>query len=107
MKRKLFFFCLSVALLTVGVRAQDADHDSVDVLHYSLTLDLGHNVEKQLQGIAEITFVKTRDCGSVSFDLIADSIHPVMLNGVVTRGFSYNADNQATNRCHHRFIDTT
>ena len=94
MKRKLFFFCLSVALLSVEVCAQDAEHDSVDVLHYSLTLDLGHNVEKQLQGIAEITFVKTRDCGSVSFDLIADSIHPVMLNGVVTRGFSYNADDQ-------------
>ena len=92
MKRNLFFL-LSISFLTLGVRAQDAEHDSIDVLHYRLILDVGHTAYKQLQGVAEITFVKTRECGSVTFDLIADSIHPVMLDGVVTRGYSYDADN--------------
>ena len=92
MKRNLFFL-LSISFFTFGVRAQDAEHDSIDVLHYRLTLDVGHTALKQLQGVAEITFVKTRECGSVTFDLIADSIHPVMLDGVVTRGYSYDADN--------------
>ena len=92
MKRNLIFL-LSISFLTLGVRAQDAEHDSIDVLHYRLILDVGHTAYKQLQGVAEITFVKTRECGSVTFDLIADSIHPVMLDGVVTRGYSYDADN--------------
>ncbi len=92
MKRGLIFFLVLGLTSMAGMPAQNAIHDSVDVLHYRLTLDLGHNAEKQLQGVADITFVKTRDCGSVTFDLIADSIHPVSLDGVVTRGYSYSVD---------------
>ena len=93
MKRRLFFFFMAGVMVAAGARAQGVLHDSVDVLHYHLTLDIGHNADKQLQGIADITFVKTLECSSVTFDLIADSIHPVMLDGVVTRGYSYDADN--------------
>ena len=94
-KKTLILFCALVALgLLKNARAQVAIPDSVDVLHYDLTLDMGHNVEKQLQGVAEITFVKTRDCGQVTFDLIADSIQPVWLDGTVTRGFSFDRDNR-------------
>ena len=92
MKRKLIFLFAAGVMCATSMHAQYAAHDSVDVLHYRLVLDVGHNVEKQLQGVAEITFVKTRDCGSVAFDLIADSIHPVTLDGMVTRGYSYSAD---------------
>ena len=94
-KKTLILFCALVALgLLKNARAQVAIPDSVDVLHYDLTLDMGHNVEKQLQGVAEITFVKTRDCGQVTFDLIADSIQPVWLDGTVTRGFNFDRDNR-------------
>ena len=87
--------CAFVALpFLQNVRAQAPVHDSVDVLHYDLTFDMGHRVAKQLQGEAEITFVKTRDCGQVTFDLIADSIRPVWLDGAVTRGFSFDPDNR-------------
>ncbi len=92
MKRRLIFFFMAGVMVAAGARAQGVLHDSVDVLHYHLTLDMGHNADKQLQGIADITFVKTRECGSVTFDLIADSIHPVSLDGVVTRGFNFNRD---------------
>lgn len=94
MKRIVFFFSFLLPLLAVSVQAQDANHDSVDVLHYRLTLDMGHTRVKQLRGVAEITFVKTRDCGSVAFDLIADSVFPVSLDGTVVRGFSYNPDDR-------------
>ncbi len=92
MKRSLFFFMLMSFILVPGMQAQDAEHDSVDVLHYRLTLDMGHNAVKQLQGEAEITFVVTRPCSSVTFSLIADSIHVVSLDGQPTRGFSYSPD---------------
>ncbi len=94
MKRSVFFFLLLLPLLTPEVYAQDAAHDSVDVLHYRLTLDLGHTRVRQLRGVAEITFVKTQNCSQVAFDLIADSVHPVSIDGTVTRGFSYNPDDR-------------
>lgn len=83
----------AVALLGGRASAQDAAADSVDVLHYGLDIDMGHSVQKQLRGTAEITFVRTRPCNAVTFDLICDSLFPVSLDGVVTRGFSYDRDN--------------
>ena len=65
----------------------------MDVLHYNLVLDLGNMVERQLRGTAEITFVLTKACNEVSFDLICDTLHPLSLDGEVTRGFSYDRDN--------------
>lgn len=91
-KYKLFFLIIVMFPLLQKVQAQGAAHDSIDVLHYKLTLDMGHNTNRQLQGMAEITFVKTRDCSQVTFDLIADSIQPVWLDGSVTRGFSFDHD---------------
>ena len=73
------------------VSAQDPAADSVDVLHYNLTIDLGATVSKQLRGVADITFVLTKPCTSVTFDLICDSLRPVSLDGTVTRGFSYDS----------------
>lgn len=91
-KYKLFFLIIVMFPLLQKVQAQGAAHDSIDVLHYDLTLDMGNRVAKQLQGEAEITFVKSRDCARVTFDLIADSIEPVWLDGSVTRGFSFDHD---------------
>ena len=89
----LFCVLMALGLLQSG-QAQASVNDSIDVLHYSLTLDLGHAADRQLQGEAEITFVKSRDCARVTFDLIADSIEPVWLDGMVTRGFSFDRDDR-------------
>jgi len=86
---------LLLALLCVAlnpISAQDAATDSVDVLHYDLSVDLGASVSKQLRGVADITFVLTKPCSSVTFDLICDSLRPVSLDGTVVRGFSYDSD---------------
>ena len=92
MKRRFIFLLLMVPFCVPAMQAQDAEHDSIDVLHYRLTLDMGHNAVKKLHGVAEITFVTTRHCRSVTFDLIADSVSPVSLDGTVTRGFNYSPD---------------
>ena len=93
--KKLVLFSGMVWMALVGGRAaaQTAAEDSVDVLHYDLTLDMGNAVERQLRGVAELTFVLTKACDAVSFDLICDTLHPVSLDGMVTRGFSYDRDN--------------
>ncbi len=94
MKKLAFSLLLLWMLLPIGrTVAQSVATDSLDVLHYDLTLDMGNMVDKQVQGTAEITFVLTRNCNQVTFDLIADQVMPVMLDGIVTRGFSYDRDN--------------
>lgn len=93
MKKKLFFLSLLLLFLPQKwVSAQSPEADSVDVLHYDLTLDLGGHTAKLLRASADITFVLTRDCSRVAFDLICDTLQPVSLDGVVTRGFSYDRD---------------
>lgn len=94
MNYRILFCVLAAFGLLHNAQAQEPVHDSVDVLHYDLTLDMGNRVAKQLQGEAEITFVITRPCSRVTFDLIADSIRPVWLDGTVTRGFNFDRDNR-------------
>ena len=80
--------------LTQGrLAAQTAEADSMDVLHYFISLDMGYSVDKQVQGVAEITFVLTKNCNAVTFDLICDRVDPITLDGTVTRGYSYDHDN--------------
>ena len=93
--KKILFFLLPLCLVFIpnDTFAQTVEADSVDVLHYDLTLDMGHSVDKQLRATADITFRLTRDCRSVTFDLICDSLSPISLDGVVTRGYTYDRDN--------------
>ena len=92
-KIELFFILLLLALAQGRLAAQSAAEDSVDVLHYNLVFDLGNLQPRQLQGTAEITFVLTKPCDRVTFDLICNGVSPVSLDGTVTRGFSYDRDN--------------
>ncbi|MBQ6068679.1 MAG: T9SS type A sorting domain-containing protein [Bacteroidales bacterium] len=92
-KIELFLILLLLSLTQGRLAAQTAERDSMDVLHYDITLDMGRRVEKQVQGVAEITFVLTKNCDAVTFDLICDGVSPVSLDGTVTRGFSYDRDN--------------
>ena len=48
MKRRFIFLLLMVPFFVPAMQAQDAEHDSIDVLHYRLTLDMGHNAVKKL-----------------------------------------------------------
>ena len=93
--KKILFFLLPLCLALPQKRAfgQTAEADSIDVLHYDLTLDMGKTIDKQLKANAEITFRLTRDCRSVTLDLICDSLSPVLLDGVMIRGFMYDRDN--------------
>lgn len=90
--KNIFQTALAVLLLLSAQQgvAQSAEADSMDVLHYELSLDMGRSVAKQLRAEAEITFVLTRDCDGADFDLICDSLFPVSLDGIMTRGFSYD-----------------
>ena len=92
MKKRLLSLLLLALACTPHLLAQDAAHDSIDVLHYTLYLDMGNHTPRTLEGRAEITFVITRPCSQVTFDLIADSIQPVSIDGVVTRGFNFDRD---------------
>jgi aminopeptidase N len=94
MKKLRLILILFALTLTQGrLVAQTAEADSMDVLHYDITLDMGNTVAKQVQGTAEITFVLTKNCNRVTFDLIADNVSPISLDGTVTRGFDYDRDN--------------
>ena len=93
MQKKSVFLLLAILFgASNWAFAQDPSADSVDVLHYNLTVDLGATVQKQLRGVAEIQFVVTKPCDAVTFDLICDTLHPVTLDGTVIRGFSYDRD---------------
>lgn len=92
-KIELFFILLLLALTQGRLAAQSAAEDSIDVLHYNLVLDLGNLQPRQLQGTAEITFVLTKPCEKVTFDLICNGVSPVSLDGTVIRGYSYDRDN--------------
>lgn len=91
-KKALFLLFALLSGVLNGAVAQDAQTDSIDVLHYDLTIDLGATVPKQLRGVADIQFVLTKPCSAVTFDLICDTLRPVSLDGIVTRGFSYDPD---------------
>ena len=93
MKKKMLFLLFLLFVLPLKqVVAQTLEADSVDVLHYDLRLDMGNQVTKQLRATADITFVLTRNCNSVTFSLMCDSLFPVSLDGIVTRGFNYDQD---------------
>lgn len=95
MTKKLLFLSLLMLLMPLKwASAQSPESDSVDVLHYDLTLDLGAHSTKLLRASADITFVLTRNCSRVTFDLVCDTLRPVSVDGVVTRGFSYDRDLQ-------------
>lgn len=89
----LFLLPLWLVISPNKVLGQTAEADSIDVLHYSLTLDMGKTADKQLIANAEIVFRLTRDCQSVSFDLICDSVAPILLDGAVSSDFVYNRGN--------------
>lgn len=91
-KKSLVLFLALLATASNWAFAQLPSADSIDVLHYNLTIDLGATVQKQMRGVADIQFVLTKPCNAVSFDLICDSVRPVSLDGTVTRGFSYDPD---------------
>ena len=91
-KLPLLLLTLLLALSPCSLTAQTAETDSIDVLHYDLAIDLSDTTSHMLRGVADITFVLTRDCSSVTFELICDQVSPVSLDGTVTRGFSYNPD---------------
>ena len=91
-KKSLVLFLALLATASNWAFAQLPSADSIDVLHYNLTIDLGATVQKQMRGVADIQFVLTKPCNAVSFDLICDTVRPVSLDGTVTRGFSYDPD---------------
>ena len=88
------FLLLAVMLVAGVVRAQGPawSADSIDVIHYSLDLDMGRSVDRKLQGVAEITFRTVKGCSRLELDLIADSVHVVSLDGTPTRGFNFDRD---------------
>lgn len=93
MKKHLQILLLIAAfLMPEWAKAQSAEADSVDVIHYGLSFDMSGTSDRWVRASAEITYTLTRDCGQVTFDLICDTLYPVSVDGVMTRGFSYDPD---------------
>lgn len=84
---------MPLCLMQGRLAAQTAEADSIDVLLYDINLDMSDTVVRQVLGTAEITYVLTKNCSAVTFDLICDEVSPISLDGTVTRGFSYDRDN--------------
>ena len=84
MKIKLLLLILAVALCGRSM----AQVDSIDVLHYDLTLDVDHNEFKVIDGRADITVQMLLPCNQYTFDLMEATIDSVHLNGI-SNTFSY------------------
>lgn len=86
----IILFAALLYLLPKSAIAQSAEADSIDVLHYDLTLDMGRMVSRQMCATAEITFVLTRSCNEVAFDIICDTLRGVAIDGQAVADYDYS-----------------
>ncbi len=84
MKKITLFLVSLVAFCFSNLQAQGIIHDSVDVLHYDLDLDIGNNTFKRIEGSATVTMRIVQPVSNVALELTAADIDSVLLNGTAT-----------------------
>lgn len=88
--KRLFLAIVFVVVAAGGLTAQNASTDSVDVLHYDLRLDIGHNEAQRIKGSATLDIKILRPADSITLELYsALSIDSVLLDGMPT-GWNYS-----------------
>lgn len=77
--KKIF---LILAILLAFNNHTIAQRDSVDVIDYTLTLDVDHQLSRNVVGCAEITLDLLAPCSTLDLDFQSGNIDSVIVNGV-------------------------
>jgi hypothetical protein len=91
--KKLFLCGLSLLLIfsvNSNLKAQAFKSDTIDILHYSIHLDLVHLSKNELKAYTEITFHPKMLTNSFSLDLLRLNIDSISLNNQAYTQYSYN-----------------
>lgn len=83
--RRFLVLCL-LWLCAAGAYAQ---HDSVDVLNYSICLDLGHQTANRMTGHTTLRLQLLCRCDSITLDFKSAHIDSVCYNGEPISGYSH------------------
>ena len=67
----------------MGIKAQGhfTEHDTIDVLHYDISLDMGHLQPQHMQGWCEVTVRMLQPSTEVGLGLMYATIDSVQVNG--------------------------
>lgn len=91
MKRRVLIFIFLVATGLSATQSQSLKSDTIDVLNYTIHLDLKHLSHLQLYGATDITATpRLASINSFSLDLRKLTVDSVLLNGTVHSNYSYN-----------------
>lgn len=89
----MFLFAMTLAW-GMGIKAQGhfTEHDTIDVLHYDISLDMGHLQPQHMQGWCEVTVRMLQPSTEVGLGLMYATIDSVQVNGQTlgSREFSYD-----------------
>lgn len=92
-----FIVLIALFFLANGTSAQSTD--TIDVLHYDLRLDVGHQVSNRIVGQAQLDIKKLQTVQWVRLDLTNAQINAISLNGqpVDTTNYRYDSRNLQIN----------
>ena len=76
---------------TAGLcHSQEIGNDTVDILDYQLTLDIGHKSQQQIEGQAQITMTIEKNTDRIVLDLLRSTIDSVLVDGQPTDSYTYD-----------------
>lgn len=94
MKKNMFLLLGMMLVWGGGMNAQKhfTENDTIDVLHYDITLDMGHQQPRHMQGWCETTVRMLKPSTEVGLGLMYATIDSIKVNGqgVGSREYSYN-----------------
>jgi len=85
---KRLMFLMAALLGAATMMAQQPYGDSVDVLHYDIHLDLGHNTPNRMEGYTDVQLRALQPMDSVTLDLWVADIDSVLVDGQQV-GYTY------------------
>ncbi len=93
MKRYGLLFALVLVCGTVS-RAQGhfTERDTIDVLHYDISLDMGHHQARHIQGACEVTLQLLQPTEQVALGLESAVIDSVLVDGVLVAASAVGYD---------------
>lgn len=89
---KRYLLGLIVLLLAISghTYGQNVALDTVDVVDYRLTLDIGHNISKKIDGRATLTIKLLQPITAITLNLIRATIDSVFVNHQYTSNYQYS-----------------
>lgn len=89
MRRERFYFLIIILLVCIFPQGAKAQEDSVDVIDYSIKLDVGRMESKKLIGSAKIQLQLLRQIDAVDFSLRSATVDSVKVNNSLTTDYVY------------------